>query len=251
MLRIYYLHHSSALVELEECYLLFDYFKAKDLYGYSFHGVLPELDEQKHLYIFASHSHKDHFDIEVIREFMDRPNTTFILSKDIRLGRKYLAEHGIGEEVKSRINFVKALQHYDFGPLRVDTLRSTDAGVAFLVEAYGYTIYHAGDLHWWNAGERGELYSEKYGKEYKAALRHISNRHMDLAFVVLDPRLKDGTNFGMKYFLEHMDVDMVLPIHMWQDYSCVERIKRDPELVRLSDKILTVDRENIIFELEE
>ena len=35
------------------------------------------------------------------------------------------------------------------GAVRIRTLKSTDEGVAFLVEAEGKSIYHAGDLNWW------------------------------------------------------------------------------------------------------
>ena len=35
------------------------------------------------------------------------------------------------------------------GSVQVETLKSNDEGVAFLVTAEGRTIYHAGDLNWW------------------------------------------------------------------------------------------------------
>ena len=50
-MKITFLYHSSFLVELSRCTLLFDW------YG----GPVPEHDPGKPLYVFASHSHPDHF----------------------------------------------------------------------------------------------------------------------------------------------------------------------------------------------
>ena len=80
-------------------------------------------------------------------------------------------------------------------------------------------------------------------------LNRIKNRHIDLAFVVLDPRLGDAYYLGMEYFLKNMDVDLVFPMHMWKQYDLIDRFKRRPELVGLSQKVVDIDRENIIFDL--
>ena len=65
MTKVYYIMHSCFLVELDDRYLLFDYFDksvVSDVVEFS--GSLPELDPNKYLYVFASHSHKDHWWLE-------------------------------------------------------------------------------------------------------------------------------------------------------------------------------------------
>ena len=51
MMKVTYLGHSGFLVELEDTYFLFDYYK----------GQLPETDPEKGMMVFASHAHYDHF----------------------------------------------------------------------------------------------------------------------------------------------------------------------------------------------
>ena len=50
-MKVTYIEHSSFLVEMESCYLLFDYFQ----------GEIPGMDAGKELYVFVSHRHGDHF----------------------------------------------------------------------------------------------------------------------------------------------------------------------------------------------
>ena len=95
MLKVTYIQHSCFLVELDDRLLLFDYFDRDTIKDIGYEGKLPKLPEDKRLYVFASHSHKDHFSLEVLRWAKERPDTRYILSKDIRLGRNYLVRNGI------------------------------------------------------------------------------------------------------------------------------------------------------------
>lgn len=54
----------------------------------------------------------------------------------------------------------------------------------------------------------------------------------------------------MEYFLKNIDVDVVFPMHLWKQYDLIERFKRRPELVGLAQKVVSIDRENIIFDLD-
>ena len=44
---------------------------------------------------------------------------------------------------------------------RIQTLPSTDEGIAFLISYQGHVIYHAGDLNWWHWEGRPEEYDGK------------------------------------------------------------------------------------------
>ncbi len=74
-MKITYIYHSGFLVETKECYYLFDYYK----------GSLPSLDENKQILVFASHSHRDHYNKEVfsLLKNMGIKHVTAVLAKDI------------------------------------------------------------------------------------------------------------------------------------------------------------------------
>lgn len=55
-----FIAHSAYLVEWDKFYTLFDY-----TYEPDYTGALPELNPEKPLLVFASHSHEDHFDAKV------------------------------------------------------------------------------------------------------------------------------------------------------------------------------------------
>lgn len=50
-MKVTYLEHSGFAAEYKEYVLIFDWYR----------GSLPEFDQQKKIYVFASHSHYDHF----------------------------------------------------------------------------------------------------------------------------------------------------------------------------------------------
>ncbi len=253
MYKVYYIMHSCFLVELEDRYLLFDYFD-KDVVRDTviFSGSLPQLNPEKYLYVFSSHSHKDHWWLETLNWAEERDNIHYILSKDIRLGRNYLIRNGFDLSIKDKITFVAPLKKYHVDDMTIETLRSTDAGVAFVINVNGMNIYHAGDLNWWNAEGRGELYGEVYGREYKRALKTILNRHFDIGFVVLDSRMgEDGYFLGLDYFIKNIECDHIFPMHMWGDYKWIERFKGRPGIANLKDRVVDIDQENMLFEIED
>ena len=51
MMKVTYLGHSGFLVETDDAYFLFDYYK----------GTVPELDSSKKMFVFVSHGHYDHY----------------------------------------------------------------------------------------------------------------------------------------------------------------------------------------------
>ena len=248
-MKVTYVHHSCFVVELKEHVLVFDYFPGDSLDSIRFHGCLPDLDPRKHVFFFASHAHKDHFHTEIFSYLRSLPDVTYVLSKDIRLTAALKREAGLTFADKARIKRVGPLTSHEYQDLKVETLRSNEEGVAFVVEVEGLRIFHAGDLSWWNWGEEGELLGEISGRNYKRELRRLKGRHIDLAFIPLDPRLGNGASSGIKYFLRHEICDLVFPMHLWQQYDLITELKRDPEISDLKDKIVEMDRENIVFDI--
>ena len=131
-----YLNHSGFFVELDTVCLLFDYWR----------GHLPEPVPGKALLAFASHAHHDHFNSEIFAYAARWQQSLVVLGNDIRLSAKRKEALDITDEA-----FLRLGPDRDETALgvRIRTLRSTDSGVAFLVDADGKTIYHAGDLNLW------------------------------------------------------------------------------------------------------
>ena len=72
-----YIHHSSFLVETDNCYYLFDYEK----------GCLPEMDMIKPILVLSSHGHHDHYNPQIFSmlENIGMQNIYAVLSDDIEI----------------------------------------------------------------------------------------------------------------------------------------------------------------------
>lgn len=246
---ITFVHHSCFAVETEERTLIFDYFEDGKVKGYHFTGVLPEIDPDKPAYVFASHFHQDHFDPAILKWADQYGKIHYILSKDIKLSDRYLERNGISPSVKEKITFVTHGRQYQVDDMKIRTLRSTDAGVAFLVSTEGKHIYHAGDLNLWKWEGAGELVNGKEAREYKREINKLSEYEIDAAFVPLDSRQGKYAFEGMLYFMEHVDAKAVFPMHMWQDYSYIAKFKSKVSNGVFARRLVDISGENEAYEL--
>lgn len=230
-MKITYIHHSSFLVEGSEFYLLFDYFQ----------GKVPELSEEKPLYVFASHRHGDHFSRVIFELEKVHPNICYILSSDIKAKQ-------VPAEFLSKTTFLGKNMEERIGELVVETFHSTDEGVAFLVTAGGKTIYHAGDLNDWTWTLEPDDWNEKMRRVYRKIVDGIKDKKIDAAFLPLDGRQEGEFYQGMDYFLRTVpDVKAVFPMHFWEDYSVIKRIKEMKESENYRSKIYDIAYEGQEF----
>ena len=205
-MKVTYLNHSGILVELKDCYYVFDYYK----------GELPPLDKKKDVIVFCSHSHNDHYN-PLIFDLLNQRGMRYqaILANDI-------SDENRLSKIKHR--FVEHDKCYQFdGGIQVETLLSNDSGVAFIVSSDEGTIYHSGDLNDWYWEGEPEEDNQKLRAIYHAEIGKIKGRHFDVAFVPLDPRLEAHYADGLLYFLENVDCDAIYPIHYWEDPSVIQR----------------------------
>ncbi len=230
-MKVTYISHSGFLVETKEANLLFDYFK----------GEIPSMEKEKPLYVFSSHSHHDHFNAEIFKLADKQKNVTYILSSDIK--------------PKEGLNCISMAPYEECSiengniKMKVRTLKSTDLGVAFLVEVNDKVLYHAGDLHWWHwIGEPDE---ENAWQEatYKKELASLKGKHIDAAFLVLDPRQESAFDMGMDYFLQNVGADIVFPMHCWDDYSVISSYKNLKKREKFRGTIAEIEREGQVYEI--
>ena len=216
-MNVTYIHLSSFLIETRRFYYLFDYDR----------GELPVLNIEKPIYILSSHSHDDHYNKEIfsILNHMGMKSIKAILSNDIEL-----------------INEIDVLQvsprnRYDITTdVILTTYQSTDLGVAFLLEDEGTLIYHAGDLNDWVWEEESESYNQQMTKDYRNEIdllaKQLNHRTLDIAFVVLDPRQEKDYAKGLCYFMEHIPVKTVYPMHYWNQPMIIEQfLKEYPQYI--------------------
>lgn len=222
-MKVTYIFHSSFAVELERSVLIFDY------YG---EGTLPEFAKEKQVYFLNSHVHPDHFRREILELKETYQNAEYILSDDIRFRK---------EEKPGWVHSVKKRSDCEIGDLKIRTLRSTDEGVAFIVETEGKRIYHAGDLNWWHWEGEDKAWNNNMAADYKREIDSIEGLHFDAAFVPLDPRLDAAYYWGMKYFLEHTENKAVFPMHCWEQYEVCQKVINQPKMKGLLEPYLPVE----------
>lgn len=209
-----YIFHSCFLVETSRFYYLFDYEQ----------GDLPQLDREKPIFVLSSHGHDDHYNPEIF------PRLAAAGMKQIRAILSDDIDFDLPENTE--ILFVAPESEYDLGPRQhLTTFRSTDLGVAFLIEDDGELFYHAGDLNDWVWDEESEEYNAQMTARYRHQMdllsRAVGQRAIDVAFVVLDPRQEADYDRGLCCFLEKIPVRQVYPMHYWEDPSIMDRFLAD------------------------
>ena len=212
-MKIIYIGHSGFAVETGKSVYIFDYFK----------GELPDIPADKSVIVFASHSHPDHYNPQVFdrlkEEGVELSRVQAVLGKDIR-ENKY----------PEGVPVIKARAHMNFSledGTVVETLLSTDQGVAFLLITPEGVIYHAGDLNdWYWEGEPDQDNRSMTGR-YRAEIDRIRGKEVDIAFVPLDPRQEKDYARGMLYFLKQVPAKHVFPMHYWDKPQIMETFLRE------------------------
>lgn len=231
-MKVTFIYHSSYFVELDHCCLLFDYYQ----------GNIPQVD--KPLYVFASHSHGDHFSPAIFQLAQEGKEVHYLLSDDI-------SPWQVPEELKDQVTFVAPRSFYEVGELKVATLRSTDMGVAFLVQCQGKRIYHAGDLNCWVWDGAPRFQNDQMEAQYQEELELLADKDIHVAFVPLNPRQEADFDLGMKYFFQAGGAEYVFPMHMWGDYTVVPLFKSTPTYREYAPHVMDVSRPGQTFDLPE
>lgn len=218
-----YIKHSGFLVETKNSYLLFDYWQ----------GEIPELQYNKELYIFSSHVHHDHYTKDIFKLENKCCKVVYVLSYDIKKASSFWKK-------AENVIFMKPHEEKVIDDCTVSTLTSTDEGVAFLVKTEGKTIYHAGDLHWWDWPGDPEEDNLRRAKDYKAEIEYLKKENIDYAFVVLDPRQEQSGSLGMDYFIKNVRAHFIFPMHCWEQYDIIEQYKKDADRKFLTGQIMNI-----------
>ena len=206
-----YIGHSGFVVETEKALMLFDYYRG-DL------SVLDQKPADKPLFVFASHAHGDHYNPGILKLAGKKREVRYLFSFDIRNRVRKKEAQDLG------IRFLDADQSYEIpGFGTVETFLSTDEGVAFYIDTGNAAIFHAGDLNWWDwEGEPAQWLADQE-RVFKREIGKLSGKRIDAAFIVLDDRLEENFDKGMRWFLSVCAPAYTLPMHFWEDRTVVKR----------------------------
>lgn len=220
MIKLTYIYHSCFVLESEQSILIFDYWMdpANVLNKYI------SKNRNKHVYVFASHFHEDHFTKEIFKWKKDYHFSHFIyiLSKDI-------LRHRRAQKEDADVWLAKGGKWEDDN-IKVAATGSNDSGVSWIIEIEGKRIFHAGDLcNWYARFLDGRtlnetIYSEDFEKyinpvdEEKRFLGELKDIHkitnsFDIAMFPIDGRIGNGYTLGARQFIEHFKIGLLVPMH--------------------------------------
>lgn len=209
-MKVTYLHHSGFAVETETKVLLFDYYTEGGRYAY----FDPSAYVGKDIFVFVSHFHEDHFDRRIL-DWAAQKGVRYVFSKDVWAGKGFTGEALV----------VKPHESHDFAGIHIETLKSNDEGVAFLVEADGKTIYHAGDLNWWHWNGESDAFNRDIAKSYTEEIDRLKGRRIDAAFVPADLRLEDKYFWAVDYFMKTIGTAHLFPMHFWGHFDVCKMLR--------------------------
>ena len=233
-MNVTFLAHSGFWVELPSVTLLFDWWK----------GQLSPSRPGIPLLAFASHRHEDHFTPSIFR--LDAH--AFLLGRDIKLSPRHMEAWGVSEETAARCISLGGNEVCTPLPgVTVETLPSTDEGVAFLVTADGQTVFHAGDLNWWHWEGEDEGWNRNMEVNFKRCTQPLARRAIDLAMLPLDPRLGADGYRGPRYVLELADIRRFLPMHQWDDFGFTQQFLQQYPQFSPKTALITAQGQNFIF----
>jgi L-ascorbate metabolism protein UlaG (beta-lactamase superfamily) len=244
-MEITYIGHSGFLIQWETCYWLFDYYK----------GVIPKLDSNKKIFVFASHKHADHFNPEIFKLNDKYPNIQYVLSSDIKLKKENYTKLGVTDEILNKIVSVKPSNEYELQDVNnnqiiLKTLKSTDCGIAFLLHFQGKTIYHAGDLNLWVWKEETKQYNNNMTAMFHMEMNALKDLPIDIAFAPLDPRQEEWYYLGLEELLNTAKVGYVFPMHFWEKPDIIGQYKQERGMYVNNAIIMDIGQDGQIFHIE-
>jgi hypothetical protein len=84
---------------------------------------------------------------------------------------------------------------------------------------------------------------------FQMEMDKIKGREFSVAFLPLDPRQGNRFSWGLDAFMKTTITEIAFPMHFWQDYSVIGKLKHLEEAAEYSDKIIDITEEGQLFKL--
>ena len=201
-LRVCKSSQSGFFIETTTSVLIFDWYRCE----------LPPINLAKHLCVFISHLHSDHFNSKIFDLAKKIDNINYYIGDDDQyMGLVDRLLDQLSDSVEEKISVFDGVHYLNDGNVSIKSLNSTDAGVAFIVDVDGFKLFHAGDLAIWGGNK------ERFCR-FAEPLRGMD---IDYAMLPLDPRFGDNGEQCLKYYLELAKIKCFSPMHLWENYDYI------------------------------
>lgn len=230
-----YVYHDCFIIETASNTIIFDYWKdpLAKAEEKKFPPILKTLDRRKNIYVVVSHHHKDHFTRKIFMWQQEFPGIKYVVSPDVYKSMEYMFREGTTYQgycpEKGSVWVISKGERYEDSHIRIDAFGSTDTGNSYALVSDGWKIFHAGDLNAWVwIDESTPQEVEESMREFTEIVGEIKKEypHFDIAMFPVDSRMGRGYEMGAEYFLEHIKVDIFIPMHFMLYESQEEKERR-------------------------
>ena len=70
-----------------------------------------------------------------------------------------------------------------------------------------------------------EADNRRMSENFHREMDKLAGRHIDVAFMLIDPRQEKDFYLGMDDFMRMVGADVVFPMHFWEDFQAAARFK--------------------------
>jgi ankyrin repeat protein/L-ascorbate metabolism protein UlaG (beta-lactamase superfamily) len=229
---VWYLGHSGWGIKTQNHLLIFDYWQSAalpDVPKLANGFINPAEIADLPVTVFSSHEHADHFDT-VMFQWKDQISKINYVFGHRPPGRSDYVYVGPGES-------------QELPGMKVSAIRSTDAGVGFIIEVDGLTIYQAGD----HAAGQVEL-PEAYTSQIDYVAIHWPK--IDLAFMPVmgcSIGTPEAVRAGDFYALSKLHPRVTFPEHVLGSEQAYAEFKRLAAQAGLTDSIDCAEHRGDLF----
>lgn len=210
-MRITYISHSCFTVEIADKIILFDY-PSPTYLEKGANSVLIDIIEDSKLIVFFSHGHGDHFDPNIQKITEKASSVEYILSDDM--------DQCWGTKLEPKDKF-------NLEGIEVRTFASNDAGLAYLIDVEGKSIYYGGDLAKWDWDDFDGKTRAYMVRVFEDMLDYLSQIDLDVAFSNVDQRLSSWG--GPLDFLKKVKPRQFVPMHTFGNKKWIDDLIRETE----------------------
>lgn len=194
---IWYLGHSGWAIKTKSRLLIVDYVETESQPAkpsLTNGHINPSEIKDQHVFVFVTHDHADHYSQNIFDWEKSIKNIIYIFGWQAGTRPNYLC---IESSKRKKIDDMEIL-----------TIKSTDAGVGFLIKVDGLVIFHAGDhAHW--GGSMGPFTKEI---DYLAK----SEKEFDIVFLAIATGMEqrsESITKGVFYVIETLQPQVMFPMH--------------------------------------
>ncbi|MBR6284980.1 MAG: MBL fold metallo-hydrolase [Muribaculaceae bacterium] len=207
-MRITCIGHSGFAIESAsgDATLVFDYYIDRQ------QALRPILERSRGVYVFVSHSHRDHLCHDIFGWRDHYPIVRYVMANECR--RKLARSMDLAQWP---MTFLHHDEDWHDDLVHVHAFNSTDVGVSFLVDFDGLRLFHAGDYTCWQFEGAPQAELRKAQGDFHAILRTIAAYapHMDVAMMPVVPNLGGDYCYGSRELLRAVSCDLFIPMHTW------------------------------------